>query len=436
MKISGNSPLISCEPINPLCQSVTPAVCFTANNDVWGEIAPFCEDILLQRKLKTKKEFVDKLEEKIAKEGSSLKPLSKLLKKIILDQQNETIKKAMVKPTGYFQRLFSKEGWEEWAERGSSLGRLVSYFTHYLSCNSGDQARAIARLDVAMVAEANDQAIMVLQELGYSLANLLKKVDSSLTFPGAKAETTPAESKDESEASTQNEDLWTFFLVGEEGQEHPLAEIIIPTFVMQNATSSILQSVPRKIPNLAEILVRLQQRLKTFENGLALGIEYFNFEPEELSVAKTREFIETEKNYRNLCRSSIKSYQRLDKQVAAKLAELDQPPQEDKDSVFDVKVKNFRSVGSRYKREMKELENEIEESKKRTEVLKGFAQETTSDELWREIFKKIKDNIPFYQLKIENLKQGIERIASLTVNDFYQPPQPEGLSLPPELKYY
>ncbi|HEX2579069.1 MAG TPA: hypothetical protein VHK67_01535 [Rhabdochlamydiaceae bacterium] len=115
--------------------------------------------------LKTE-EFIFALEQKFAIAAIIDSPihLGALVKilRMMNTEQNGIIRAAFQKQEGYLSRFFSHEGWEEWTQNRSALGRIALVFIDYAL---QPKKTVMNRIDLETARRANQEAEQVLQRL-------------------------------------------------------------------------------------------------------------------------------------------------------------------------------------------------------------------------------------------------------------------------------
>lgn len=122
-------------------------------------------------------QFVDLLQTAWGFQSLQIKPLVQVFK-IITQEQNQVIKEALIKPQGYFWRLFSNESWEEWSEHRTALGEVVRVFIHYIQ----EEAPVKNQLSFDTIQRANVQADGLLKQSRHSLENPRTRDVSRISF--------------------------------------------------------------------------------------------------------------------------------------------------------------------------------------------------------------------------------------------------------------
>ncbi len=114
-------------------------------------------------------QFVQKLHQKASLECGrlDLNPLNEIFNRMT-QEQNQTIKQALNKPSGYFSRLFSNESWEEWLEPKTSLGKVVNVFANEVKSEPRNRGRLTRHLDIETLQRANAQAEELLKQLAHA----------------------------------------------------------------------------------------------------------------------------------------------------------------------------------------------------------------------------------------------------------------------------
>lgn len=152
-----------------------------------------CQDLDYRQSITEKfNEFTKALEQKVSEDSFSFsKKKIKLLRKLfnsIMTEENPTIKTALTKKEGYLLRLFSQESWDEWTERKTELGRVVTVFEDFME-GQVPLTNIMQRVDVRTIEKAISQAkdslkLLYHQKLAQDQVNAKSDCRSHLLFGG------------------------------------------------------------------------------------------------------------------------------------------------------------------------------------------------------------------------------------------------------------
>ena len=129
------------------------------------------------------KEFIEGIDRKIFK-SPEIKDVKALKEVIWLVKKTgvSPIQDALLKKSGYLSRWFSNEGWEEWTENRTYLGRVVGLYSDYVTSSDG-LGPYLKRLDKKIIKVANKEARAILKSLKTSKESYQKpKKNSAPSF--------------------------------------------------------------------------------------------------------------------------------------------------------------------------------------------------------------------------------------------------------------
>lgn len=113
-----------------------------------------------------------------------VKSLRRVLNVIASGENDMSIKAALIKPSGYWSRLFSRETWTEWLQPRTSLGRVVQLFIEVVEGSTSIRS-AIRQLDPQLIRQADVEARKVFNEQRIQKSSESRTCELNMVIGGA-----------------------------------------------------------------------------------------------------------------------------------------------------------------------------------------------------------------------------------------------------------